>query len=265
MKLDISKVVLSRNDIKRNIHIPDNLSEDLAEDVGFHIGDGYMKERTTSSSHNYNFVYCGHSIEDKNYFENILLPRKKRLFNVSMLYRRYSNKDAKTIEATYNSKGILTFYRDVIGVGASPKNNISIPRWIFISKKFMRAFLRGFIDSDGCLTFLKKHKKKHYYPIIRFEMKSKNLFNGLDDILKNLDFKHASYKYEPYDKRNNKFCKKYYIDINGKANLEKWIKLIGFNDIKHLSKLLLWKKFGFYPNHLSFSERTKILNGPGEN
>jgi len=29
-------------------------------------------------------------------------------------------------------------------------------------------------------------------------------------------------------------------------NLEKWIKLIGFNNIKHLNKIRFWKKNGYY-------------------
>src|SRR4030067_817853 len=129
MKLDTSKVQFSGNDRRRGVRIPIKVTADLAEDVGFHIGDGYMKERTTSSSHNYNFVYAGNSEDDKNYFENVLIPRKKRLFNIDAYYKNYNNprnKAKKSIELVFNSKAVLTFYRDVLNVKQSPKINVKI-------------------------------------------------------------------------------------------------------------------------------------------
>ena len=45
------KTDMSKNDLKRGIKLPDKITSDLAEDVGFHIGDGYMKKRIDNYFH----------------------------------------------------------------------------------------------------------------------------------------------------------------------------------------------------------------------
>ena len=42
--------------------------------------------------------------------------------------------------------------------------------------------------------------------------------------------------------------------------LEYWMKSIGFNSRKHLTKYLIWKKSGFCPPYTSLPQREQILN-----
>jgi len=228
--------------MKRNIRIPRFITEELAEDVGYHIGDGYMKERKETRFHQYNFVYAGHSVEDKNYFEKILIPRKKRLFNINLHYRKYSKRTKKSIELVFNSKAILTFYRDVLKVRESPKINVKVPDFIFYSTALKKGFIRGLIDSDGCLTFLRKHKKVHYYPVIRFGTRDKTLFNDVKKIMNDLNFKFVAFRFEQIDKRTGKSYVGYRIELNGVLNLHKWLEDIGFNNQKHVLKYKKWAR-----------------------
>ncbi|MBI4894896.1 MAG: hypothetical protein HY831_00225 [Candidatus Aenigmarchaeota archaeon] len=64
MNLDLSNVEFSKNDLRRRIRIPEILSEELAEDVGFHIGDGYMRSRKNKNDNEikYDFDYAGSNL-----------------------------------------------------------------------------------------------------------------------------------------------------------------------------------------------------------
>ena len=247
MEFDLTKVEFSPHDRKKGLRLPSKLTPELAEDVGFHIGDGYMKYTPIKS--NYQFSYSG-GLDDENYFKNILIPRKLKLFNIKNAKMRFSNQSNSIIFCFY-SKAVLEFYRDVLKVEVSPKNTVSIPKWIFTSDKFKIAFVRGLVDSDGSLRFSKTGKKYGHYPIINFCSISKKLLIDVKFILHQLGFKPVLFKCSEIDKRTQRLNIRYYIQLSGVSQLEKWIKIVGFNNTKHFSKYMFWKKFHFYdPNKL---------------
>lgn len=49
------------------------------------------------------------------------------------------------------------------------------------------------------------------------------------------------------------------IQISGRHRLEQWMKVVSFNNPVHLSKYLIFKKYGFVPPHTTLAERKKIL------
>ena len=254
--LDLSKVQFSLNDKRRGIIVPNELNAELAEDIGFHLGDGYMNEYSMPSNpHKYDFVYSGHAVDDKPYYENILLQRKLKLFNIKPKIRITNNE----IRIRILSKAILTYFRDVIGVCSGNKLHAKIPEIIMKSdKKNKVAFLRGLYDADGSMIFLKKYKKFHYYPTIRIGLISKSIIYNLKDLLRHFNFTFTLFSKLPHGYTSDtkiQFC----IDINGVKNCEKWIELIGFNNQKHLMKYKIWKRFGFCPPSLDVEKCKKIL------
>ncbi len=235
MNLDISKIEFSRNDLRRGIKIPKALSEELAEDVGFHIGDGYMKSRKNEKGVEikYDFVYAGHINDDLEYFKSILIPRKKSLFNFNEM-KIDSIIATNSIRIRPRSKAVFYFFRDVLDVKESPKDTIKVPKWILENKKFQVAFLRGIMDSDGCFTVKRKN-----YPTISINGKSEKLIKSIGKMLNNFGINHCLYEVNPYEKRTSKYYKKYCIDISG-SNAIKWVNTIGFNNPKHIRKYNKW-------------------------
>ncbi len=78
--------------------------------------------------------------------------------------------------------------------------------------------------------------------------------------MKKFDFNvNSIYKFPK--KRYNKYHISNQIEICGKEQLELWMKKIGFNSRKHLTKYLVWKKFGFCPPNTTLPERELILKG----
>ena len=51
-----------------------------------------------------------------------------------------------------------------------------------------------------------------------------------------------------------------YYQISGTYNLEKWMTLIGMNNVVHYSKYLVWKKSGYHVPKSSLKERLESLN-----
>lgn len=261
MQLDLSPVSFSRHDIMRELRVPNELTTDLAEDVGYHIGDGYMKSYSDKWSIKYDFCYTGHVLEDNDYIFNIFLPRKKALFNLKVC--RIKKYNQNSISAWFKSKALFTFYRDVLKVQESPKINISVPKWVYSNKRFEAAFLRGLFDSDGCLSFLKKYKTINYYPVISFSTVSEALFKDVKNILSDLNIKHIGIKVIRGDKQyTNRVFTRYDININGIERLYDWMNKVGFKNIKHLSKYLVWKKLGYCTPNSTVDARRLILSGP---
>jgi intein/homing endonuclease len=229
MDLDISKIEFSRNDIKRNLKLPKELNSELAEDVGFHIGDGYMKNRKGKGFVKYEFVYSGDYFKDINYFKEILLPRKRSLFNLSDI--ELKNRRPHELFLRVQSKALFLFYKNILNVRESPKKDIKIPDWIFSSLEYKKAFLRGLMDSDGCIRYVKNN-----YPIIHFQFQGNNLIKGIGKILNNIGISFCSFSRRDLDKRTGKLHANHRLQISGRKNLKKWMDNIGFNNKKHIER-----------------------------
>jgi len=91
------------------------------------------------------------------------------------------------------------------------------------------------MDTDGCITF----KKKNKYPTLVLASASYIFVKEISLILKGWDFYfYEVYNYKVYDARfKNGFSIINRIEINGKNNLKKWMKIIGFSNPKHIRKI----------------------------
>tara|TARA_Y100000034_G_C6883627_1_gene405367 strand:+ start:1134 stop:1955 length:822 start_codon:yes stop_codon:yes gene_type:complete len=261
MKLNSSKIEFSRNDIKREIKIPSNLTKNLAYFIGFHVGDGCLQNsyrKKDCKTTDYNASYSGHETDELELHKKVLIPLIKDLFNINP-FCRIGHKT--TIEHYFRSKAIHTFLNKIIGLPVGNKKNIDIPKIIKNSNiEIRKEFLKGLADTEFCLTFKKRYRDKHYYPCIKFGTESKKLKNSVNKMLKSLGFKTTTLSdYKTYRKGN--LLTTNTIDLNGKYNLKLWMRKMGFNSTKHLTKYYVWKNFGFCPPNTNIIERRKFLKG----
>jgi intein/homing endonuclease len=159
-----------------------------------------------------------------------------------------------------HSKKIVKFIRDNFQIPTGNKSkDCRIPKIILNSNKKIRyAFLRGLADTDFSLMFKNKNGKIHNYPVIKISFRSKNLTEDITIILD--EFKFGKILKEIYfDKRFNKFYKRYSIYIYGRSNLEKWMMLIGFNNQRQMTKYIIWEKLWYCPPNTTLMERKQIL------
>jgi hypothetical protein len=123
--------------------------------------------------------------------------------------------------------------------------------------------LRGFFDTDGCLTFDKKvgntnkfKKNFNYYPRLMFTTCSEPLKDGFLELVQKLGFNCKCYSYKSMKENENK---KFKLQIVGKDALELWMNLIGSKNPSKISRYLIWKRFGFCPPNTNYNQRINIL------
>ncbi len=258
-KIDLSKVLFSKNDLKSNIRVPEYLDTNLAYLLGIQVGDGYLKKTVRTGKVDYLMSYDGNLLNEFDWYNTILRRLFKDLFNKEVKVRKTTT---GTVKIYFRSKGIFTFLHEVCGISQSPKTNIGIPDIITNSSlEIKRAFLRGLADTDFSLNF--KTRKGIDYPVIDFHTSCKTLHELIILLLKELGFKfHAG---NAFKKRLDKEHIVYYVYISGRHQLDKWMNDVGFGSFNHITRYDVWKKLGYLPSKTNITQRYELLkmNAPG--
>jgi len=221
----------SKNDVRRGLRIPAR-DTSVAELFGILTGDGYMNFYPAKKD--YIIEIAGDSRNDKKYFEYIN-SLFLNLFNIRpKLYRR---KNQNSAYLRVRSKGIFYFLEQT-GFVRGKKEQISIPSWISQNNQHMTSFIRGLADTDGSVVLKRRYKSEPYYPVINIVSKSKILINTVCVWLKQNEFSAWHGKETKKDKRTGKVTQNYRLELNGKKNLVKWLKEIGFSNPHKLKKAL---------------------------
>jgi intein/homing endonuclease len=241
---------LGRKAIKA-IRLPRTLTEELAEIVGVVVGDGHVG----LGAGKFRVHISGHSEEDRHYIKTRLIPLFAKVFGLTPYQRMKGNE----YDLAYNSKTLALFFSQEFGIPDN-KARISVPEGVLdSSSKIQKAFLRGLIDTDFSMTFKKKHKLVHYYPVIHGSSCSKNLILQVSGMLAALGIRNYISKHSEVDRRTGTKSTIHHVFISGKEQLQRVIRIIQPQNLKHLSKIRIWEKYGYYPPRLSMKERKAIL------
>ena len=216
----------SINDIKRKVQLPKE-SVELAEFFGALTGDGYMNNYR---KYDYIIEITSNKIKDKEYL--IYLSRLiKKLFNINPCYSE--KKDQDTACLTIRSKFVFGYLLDK-GFVRGKKEQISIPSWIENNEHFLKSFVRGLFDTDGCVSLKNKEGKK--YPVLSITSKSEILLTRVKAYLEKRDI--SSYKAKRIEKGPRYLHEiiTYKIEVNGHKNLNLWFELIGSSNERNLKR-----------------------------
>src|SRR3989344_7189856 len=130
------------------------LTEEISEICGALTGDGWIESRESS------LYLAGHPIDDKNYYDNHMIP----LFSRNVIKVKPKNFKYWKVYgfSLYNKKIIKEFIK--LGIQKGKKvYSCKIPKWCFNSKNLMIGFLRGIFDTDGCVFCGKSYKTKNNF------------------------------------------------------------------------------------------------------
>lgn len=247
MEQIVYSIPISRIDTKRGFKVPDKLNKELAEFLGILTGDGYMNYYP--DQYKYILEISGDSRYDYHYFANYVSPLIEELFHIrpTIFFRN----DENSVTLRIISKGMFHLLTSV-GFKRGKKQQIGVPKWILRNEEFLYAFMQGLIDTDFSLVLLDRKQKKYpLYPRIAVGLKSKKLIKIIDAWFISKGFK-TTVSYDQVRKDKRGFITKIHtIHINGRKELEKWMRYIGFRNRKHILRYEFYKKMvgqaGFEP------------------
>ncbi|SRR5258708_2465870 len=173
--MEIALLKFQNKSHRKVINIPKNSSE-LAELLGIVLGDGGI-------NNNWQFVISLNSIKDIAYSIYISSLIRK-LFNITSVIKKRPNQNTLIVISTSTSAVDFLVSKGAVR-GNKILQKIDIPLWIKNNIEYKKAFVRGLVDTDGCL-FIHKHTiKKTLYNNIGFCFTSfsENLLNSVANIL----------------------------------------------------------------------------------
>ena len=255
------KVRPSNWDKHRNIRIPTKPNEDLAEETGIHIGDGALSMGVKKTGrHYYWHRISGSIIDDRIYLQYHVLPLIQKLYNVPEKAR--INESQHEMSYVYESRAVAQFKSLVLGLPAGKKIGITMPTVFTRDSKLIRACIKGITDTDGTVTFHKR-RGRHRYPQILIKNSSRPLIEQMADLIeKELGVNTSLTLDKLY--QDSKIIRRRpmnWLRVNGEEALQIWMKKIGLANPSHLSRLMVWKKYGVIPPYTTFPQRVAMIAG----
>ena len=166
---------------RKTIRIPSD-DTSLAELVGILFGDGGIGNK-------WQVIISLNSIADLDYSYHVS-DLIERLFGLTPSIRKRPNQN--TLVIACSSINLLHFLlsKGVVN-GDKVSQGFSTPEWISKNPNFKKSFIRGLIDTDGCL-YIHKHtvRGKEYNNLgLCFTSYSKKLLSSVASILEEFDIK----------------------------------------------------------------------------
>ncbi len=174
--MDTSLLNYPNKSHRKIIHIPKKCTE-LAELIGIIAGDGGINNQ-------WQLVISMNSVSDLDYSVYIT-SLIENLFQIKISSRKRPSQNTLVLVAT--STSLVNFLVSKGAVrGHKIRQEIDIPNWIKTNQVYQKHFVRGLIDTDGCL-YIHKHQVigKTYRNIgLCFTSYSSNLINSTAEIMK---------------------------------------------------------------------------------
>lgn len=199
-----------------------NLPKDnnyLAELLGIHFGDGGINNP-------WQIIISLNSKSDLDFALYIIYLFKK-LFNYTPKIRKRPHQNTLVVVST--GTNLVDFFIKKGAVKGNKIKNIKyIPSWIEENLEFSKYFIRGLMDTDGCLFIQKKNDKE--YIGLCFTNFSKPITRFVAKTFKRLDIKpHISDKGRRIYLYSCRSVRKY-LDVIGSSNSRITNKYISWRD-----------------------------------
>lgn len=205
---------------------PQLLNSELAEFVGILLGDGsigiYKSRSGNRELIQYRVQITCNSVDDKDYIKYL-----ENLFNhLFSIKPRKSFRDIKTCDLRTFGRSLVEFLTNNVGLELAPKKGRAIIPDRYLDNDLELDILRGYFDTDGSVVITNNNGT--IYPRLEMKICPSPMKDQFINILKRRGFRFGVYTIINNEVR---------IQMNGRSQLEKWIKEIGFHNQKHLDKI----------------------------
>ena len=132
------------------------ITPELAEIAGIHAGDGYLRYEGKRKELDISGGY-----EEKGYYDNHVIPLFNNVFDLTIRGKFFPSRG--TYGFVVRDKNVLKIFEKLFFPSGSKSVSVKVPS-IILSGDFsiITSFLRGFFDTDGCLTFRNRHGAGSY-------------------------------------------------------------------------------------------------------
>ena len=193
----------------------------LAEAFGIILGDGHVSEFKKGKKAR---VYCvsiaGNTKTDKDYIFNYIPNLFLEVFKENGSTREIMGRNIGYF--SIYGKNLIKFLKEKgLGVGNKLKNKQGIPLWIKQKNSFLKACLRGLIDTDGSIHKISKNNKN-----LRIDFTS-----YIPALLKDTREAFIKIGFNPSKIISNK-----HFFISKQKEILKYVNEIGFSNSKNLKR-----------------------------
>lgn len=200
----------------KEVQFPKN-SVELAEFVGILLGDGGITKSQISITLN--------MVDDREFSFYV----KKLIKGLFSVIPSISCREEKSILNIVISRKKLVDYLCKMGlyIGSKVRNQTRVPIWINESEDFIKACVRGLLDTDGCF-FVDKHKyrdKIYHNCGLNFTNRSIPILNFFKNSL-------TRFGYHPTQKT------KFSVFLRRESEVIRYFEEIGSSNPKHYNKFL---------------------------
>ena len=186
---------------------------DLAYETGVHLGDGCLSEGR--------YVISGNRQNETCYYKDVLSPLIEDLYSLSPTIAFQNN----SVYLRVYSKELVDFKHFELGLPIGKKRGLQIPPPLNTGKRVVGNVVSGLYDTDGSVKI--RHDKSGDYPRISLGQKHKGLVGEVKSILENSGITSTMYRNDYFDPRNGKFETRWFLDVNGFQNFERFVSRIG--------------------------------------
>ena len=203
------------------------LTFEECELIGALLGDGHI----STKSGKYIIGFTGNKETDKEYFVKL-----EDLISLAWKKKTKSKITENVIMLTFYSKQLVEHLTNELGLPANKGKCLraKIPKQIYLDWALAKNTIRGLIDTDGSV-FVSDKRGAPRYPSIEFTTTSKVLAIQVKKLLSRRGFRVANIW--SYCSKLSKHTT-YKVPLNGRGNLEKWIKEIGFSNPYKLERAI---------------------------
>lgn len=174
----------------------------------------------------------GSMVDDVPFFETIIQPVFKSLIHKEIQIK--FRKSSRSIDFNFVNHGLFDFISSFGFPVGKKGDRLFIPK-MFYDKSLVKYVIRGFFATDGSLVITDNNGT--IYPRVEANGISKNLLTEISVFLNargiNCKF------YDAKRKASSSYGgeRQYRLQMNGKSNLKKFVKEVGFVNPKQIDKL----------------------------
>ena len=228
----------------------------FVEELGVHYGNGSLfNDRRWAKA---GFDIYGDLYDDQPYLEFHVSKLIEAAYGIKP--RSYVHPRSATLILRILSKNALSVKQNV-GIHPGRKTHLHLPKFVQASKseEVIAPFFRGLVDIEGSLRLRKQFRDRHYYPVLECEMGDSPFIKTIHTMLSEMGMPVAFRVRERPREVTRRRKASFYM--SGWSGINVWLERFGLANAKHLSKLLMAKKYGFCPPHTSLDERLAMIAG----